>query len=65
MGMEGRTGLPRTDKEIELAIGECKEILAKAPKTMPLLTAYLGTVIDGLGELLARRRGQWHSEEPK
>lgn len=53
--VEDRTGLPRTDREIEEAIDAVKECMIKFPLALPLFTVHAGIIKNGLEELLERR----------
>lgn len=55
MTMNDMSGQPRSNESIREAIEACKAILIKNLFALPLFTVNVGTIVDGLEELLIRR----------
>jgi len=51
MGMVDKTGQPRSDKDIQEAIGAVKECIIKHAIVLPLFTLHAGMILDCLREL--------------
>ena len=56
MSFIDKTGMPRSDNEIQEAIDVVKEVLIKHSTVLPMLTVHCGIIMDGLRELQTLRK---------